>query len=836
MQQYLQIKARYLNEIVFFRLGDFYEMFFEDAIKAAPLLEVALTKRQSTPMCGVPHHALNGYVAKLLKAGISVALAEQLEDPKKTKGMVKRDVVRVITPGTILEDELLSSKVNNFLLALGMRNTDQNHWAVAVADVSTGRQWIGDVKNDLHWSRLKSQLAVLNPSEVLLVGETTQKLAKFLSFRAVTRLEPKPPQSLNYCDQVKLALENYLKRNQSNFSGSLGRAEPLPAQSSGVMLLDESAVWHLELVESSDPLRNGPTLLSVIDQTRTPLGSRQLRWWLLHPSNQKSEIQMRQNQVEALVEDSPARTSIREALKDVSDVERIMVRSHAGTVSPRECAALRHTLQMIPSLEKKCDAINAGNVTHPFSEIKNALVVPEELNHLLTTQLSEDPPAKLTDGGIIREGTNRELDELRSLRRQGRKWIAEMEATEREKTKITNLKVGYNDVFGYFLEVSKSHLSKVPTDWIRKQTLTNAERFVTPSLKEQEEKILGAQEKILALEKKLFSDLVRKISTFSIPLSIMAQAIAHLDVVAGLSDVAVEKGYTRPEIFDSDVLRITKGRHPVIENQIGPDRFIPNDLDLGGDGKRISILTGPNMAGKSTYLRQTALIVILAQIGSFVPSASAQIGLVDRIFTRIGASDRLSQGQSTFMVEMNEVANLLLNATGKSLVVLDEVGRGTSTYDGVSIAWAVVDHLSQSKGPRTLFATHYFELTQLPNQIPTVMNMHATAKEWPGPDGRRQVVFLYQILPGPADRSYGIHVAEMAGIPDGCIRRARDILKQLESGNHQLSIQEREKNGQPQLDLFSRHPVIDDLQNLRVEEMTPLEALNKLADLKKRAD
>ena len=473
-----------------------------------------------------------------------------------------------------------------------------------------------------------------------------------------------------------------------------------------------------------------------------------------------------------------------------------------------------------------------------FKSLLDELVVPNELMTLMQTHLVAEPPAKLNEGGIIREGISPELDELRAIKRKGRKWIAEMEAEEKAKTNITTLKVGYNDVFGYYLEVSKSHLSKVPTDWIRKQTLTNAERYITPGLKEQEEKILGAQEKIFEIELKLFRTLVQKVAQFSGVLSKVANGLAQLDALLSLSKVAVQQGYTRPRLQEGDVLQIKGGRHPVIEKNLGRDKFIPNDLQLGEEGIRISILTGPNMAGKSTYLRQTALIVIMAQMGSFVPADQATIGLVDRIFTRIGASDRLTQGQSTFMVEMNEVATLLLNSTPKSLVVLDEVGRGTSTYDGVSIAWAVVDYLAkmtEKGGPRTLFATHYFELTQLENTLPGVANAHATAKEWPGPDGRRQVVFLYQIQSGPADQSYGIHVAEMAGIPDECIVRAREILKTLETGNHQLSSGKSKKPSPPQLDLFGDHPVVEELKQLRIEELTPLEALNKLAQLKKKA-
>lgn len=862
MRQYLQIKSRYPDDVLFFRLGDFYEMFYDDAQKAAPVLEVALTKRQNTPMCGVPHHAVTGYIAKLLKAGLSVAVAEQLEDPKKTKGMVKRDVIRVITPGTVVEDELLTSKDNNFLVALSMKKIDQRgsgRWAIAAADVSTGRQWTGGVDYDLTWNQLRAQLASLHPSEILLLGEETQKLFSELAFDAVLRYEPPAA-------DPAASLKSYLERRNPNKLLSLEPAQPLPVEGTDHLFLDESAVRHLELVDGT------PSLLSVLDRTRTPLGSRLLRWWILHPSTNLDVIRSRHDQLQEFIDHPLELGDLRDALKEVSDLERITVRAQAGSASPRDMGALRHSLGRLPDLRACLGQMSRPAESDAFRALSSELTAPPGLLDETLSFLSDSLPARISDGGVIRDGVNEELDELRNVRRHGKKWIAQMEAAEKAKTGITNLKVGYNDVFGYFLEVSKSHLPKVPPEWIRRQTLANAERFITPALKEQEEKILGAQGRIDQMEAEIFSDVVKRTAAAAPALFGISRSVARLDVIAALADVAVEKGYRRPRLTDTDELFIRGGRHPVIEQQIGRDRFIPNDLLLGGDGKRLSIITGPNMAGKSTYLRQNALIIIMAQAGSFVPAEEAVIGLVDKIYTRIGASDRLAQGQSTFMVEMTEVAALLQNSTPRSFLVLDEVGRGTSTYDGISIAWAVVDYLSRppdtdrhsgrsreaaeirnlesldpgvrrddeappfTGGSRTLFATHYFELTQLGDMLPSVGNAHATAKEWPGPDGRRQVVFLYQIKPGPADRSYGIHVAEMAGLPEDCIDRAREILKQLEAGSHHISEPGRKKNASAQLEMFEAHPVIDELNQLHVESLTPLEALNKLAELKKKVE
>jgi len=862
MQQYLRLKEKHPGEVLFFRLGDFYEMFFEDAVKASPILEVVLTKRQSTPMCGVPYHAVTGYISKLLKAGLSVAIAEQLEDPAKTKGMVKRDVVRVITPGTIVEDELLPSKANNFLVAIaafGNAKKNEGHWTLCAADISTGKQWIGELETDFQWNVLKGQLAALNPSEILLVGESSQVLQSVINPNVSHRIEPVPPGAEAFSARAVQAVKLFLENHHSAALSGLSAPQALPLEAAGFMFLDQTAIRHLELVESSDPAGGDLTLLSVIDETITPLGSRLLRWILLHPSTNVSVINSRLDNVESFFEEGQVREEIRLALKEIPDIERIIVRAEAGSVTPRELAALRSSFKKIPEIKallERLDGAPALTLPRKAGEEKvwGDLNVPPELKDILNKQLSDEPPSKVADGGVIREGFNGELDELRGLRRSGKKWIAEMESAERANTGITNLKVGYNDIYGYFLEVSKSHLGKVPADWIRKQTLTNGERFITPALKEQEEKILGAESRILALETELFGKLVKRVAGFASDIAKTADALAQIDVFSALAEAAELLGYTRPELNESNLLEIKGGRHPVVENQIRRDRFIPNDLRLGEE-KFIAIITGPNMAGKSTYLRQNALIVILAQMGSFVPAEKAVIGIVDRIFTRIGASDRLAQGQSTFMVEMQEVATLILNSTPRSLLILDEVGRGTSTYDGMSIAWSVIEHLSGRRGqvltldmnvqcqdltpsssfsPRTLFATHFFELTQLADDLPGVMNAHATAKEWLGPDGKKQVVFLYQILPGPADRSYGIHVGEMAGLPSEVVDRAREILAQMEGGSHKFSRRSKGSEVSPQLDLFSSHQVLEELKNLDVDALTPREALNKLAELKEK--
>ena len=836
MQQYLGLKSRYAEEILFFRLGDFYEMFFDDAAAAAPIMEVALTQRQGIPMCGIPYHAMTGYLAKLIRAGKSVAIAEQMEDPKKTKGMVKRDVVRVVTPGTLVEDELLPSRANNFLVSIAATGARGGvvRWALAAADVSTGRQWLGECADDIQLNSLKSHLAALSPSEILLVGETAAALPGLNAGRAVTRLEPVPPVAGDLMWQASESIRRYLERDHARALKSLRPAEPLPSAANGVMFLDETAIRHLELVAPADASRPGPTLLSVLDRCVTAVGSRLLRWWVLHPSLDAAMIRGRQDQVETLTEESVVRSELRTLLNGAADVERISVRSQAGTASPRDLAALRDVLSRLPSVHEVFGRLADRAAIERFAPALSKLKSPDELTAGLAQELSDEPPARLIDGGVIRDGVDGELDELRGLRRNSKKWIAQLEASERERTGIGSLKIGYNDVFGYYLEVSRANVSKVPADWIRKQTLANAERYITPALKEQEEKILGAEERIGAIESRLFAELVLRVAAHGPSLARIAEALAHIDVIASLAESAVENGYVRPKILETVEFRVKGARHPVVERQLGRDRFIANDLILGPEKDRIAIITGPNMAGKSTYLRQTALIVILAQMGAFVPAQSAEIGIVDKIFTRIGASDRLSQGQSTFMVEMQEVATLLANATERSFLVLDEVGRGTSTYDGVSIAWAVVEHLSRIASPRTLFATHYFELTQLEGRLPGVFNAQATAKEWPGPDGRRQVVFLYQILRGAADRSYGIHVAEMAGLPSACIDRARDILKELESGNHRIDKAPSAKTHQ--LELFGGHPVIDDLRAIDVDSLTPIQALNALAGLKERLE
>ena len=555
MQQYLEIKDRYPNEIVFFRLGDFYEMFFEDAIQAAPILEVALTKRQTTPMCGVPHHSSSGYMAKLLKAGRSVALAEQLEDPKKTKGMVKRDVVRVLTPGTVIEDELLPSKANNFLVAVSIRQKstkEPGSWAVAAADVSTGRQWQGSFEADTHWNQLKAQLASLNPSEVLLVGEQTQAIAPLLFLKGITRFEPNPGTGASLMESTTAALHQFLNRNQNGSEKKLLDPEPLPVGTKQYLFLDESAIRHLELVESADPGKNGPTLFRVLDRTSTALGSRLLRWSILHPLTETQKINSRLSQVGNLLDAEQIREEISSVLVEIADVERILSRTQSGQVSPRDLAGLRHSLKQAPLLIKALKKLQSDTLQNQFENECVDCLPPNDLIDMLDNQLADNPPMKITDGGVIKDGFHAPLDELRMLKKAGRKWIAEMEASEKEKTKITTLKVGYNDVFGYYLEVSKSHLAKVPEDWIRKQTLANAERFITPALKDQEEKILGAQEKIEAMEADLFSDLVQQVSAYAVTISKIAGAIAHIDFINSLAHVSAENQFVRPTIVDGD--------------------------------------------------------------------------------------------------------------------------------------------------------------------------------------------------------------------------------------------------------------------------------------------
>jgi DNA mismatch repair protein MutS len=853
MQQYQDIRARYPGMILFFRLGDFYEMFGEDAQKASRILEVVLTQRQGIPMCGVPHHAINAYLKKLIKAGEKVAICEQLEDPAAARGIVKRDVVRVITPGTILEENLLEAKQNNYLLALFPADR-LDRFGLAFVDISTGEFGATELAAD----KLEHELFRLAPGEIVVpsscedrrfiasfeqrAGVTASTLEDWLfSFQeAETRIcgafgvqSLKPfgleghPLAAAACGGI-LA---YLEKTQIGQMPALGNIRCYSLDD--YLILDDIAIRNLELMEGLSSHSKENSLLEAIDLTLTPMGARLLRQWLLRPLLSVEKITERQQAVGHFVDEGLVRRGIRDLLKAVADLERILSRVASGAAGPRELAALKASLALIPQLRQLMSGSDGSIVTPPagIAALAARLLPPGEVVQTINAAIQDEPPATLKEGGVIRPGFNAELDELRTISRDAKTLISQMEAKERQRTGISTLKIAYTSVFGYFLEITKANLHNVPPEYIRKQTLANGERFITAELKAFEEKILSADEKILRLELELFRQTLAKILEQAKPVQELSAAIAELDVFCSFAEVAVNGNYRRPQVDDSFVLSLKDGRHPVIERKIKSGTFVANDTFLDGEGDQLVLLTGPNMAGKSTYLRQVALIVVLAQMGSFVPCAEARIGIIDRIFTRIGAGDNLAAGESTFMVEMHETSNILNQFTSRSLIILDEVGRGTSTYDGISIAWAAVEFLARKKdgavGPKVLFATHYFELTDLEGKLPGVKNSNVAVKEWQG-----DVVFLHKIVPGAADRSYGIHVAQLAGLPKDLVQRAHEILFALERKAPSTPAQ----TPADQLDFFAspQPEILIELDSLNVNAMTPLEALGLLAKWKEK--
>jgi DNA mismatch repair protein MutS len=845
-RQYRGLKERYPDALLFFRLGDFYELFGDDARRAAPVLELVLTQRQGVPMCGLPHHALAGYLSRILKRGWRAAIAEQTEDPALTKGMVNREVVRLVTPGTVIEEELLAAKDNNFLLSLWpVTERRRVFCGFAAFDMSTGDLLYGVVEDGAGSSdRLLGEIARLAPKEILWPAGTVPPAVD----RPVTPLDGAAFHSASARRAVESLLDGarleglglsdnhpalpalgavlaYIEKTQP--SAREGVKPPRPHPVGDYLLLDERALARLDLLpDPSRPSIDGrpACLWEVLDHTATPMGGRRLKWWLLHPLLDLPTIHARQDRVEFLVRESAQRRELARLLGDMADMERILSRLTAGGATGRDMNALRRTLRRLPEVSALFDGAGDWAGEPPLAPLIRALNVPADLTDLLARALADDPPFKLSEGGVIRDGFSSDLDELRGFAKNGRAWISALETEERARTGIGSLKIGYTSVFGYYLEVSRANLAKVPAAWIRKQTLANAERYVTPELKAQEDKILGADEKSRALEAELFTQLRRDVLRHAPALRSAAEALAELDALASLAEAATRGRWTRPVVNEGLDLRLEKARHPVVERALDSAGapFVPNDARM--DDARVLLITGPNMGGKSTYLRQTALAVILAQMGSFVPAESAEIGRVDRIFTRIGAGDNLAAGASTFLVEMQEVATILRHATERSLVILDEVGRGTSTYDGVAVAGAVIEHLLGrfERPPRTLFATHYFELTALAERFPALRNFHASVREWTRPDGKTELVFLHQIDPGPADRSYGVHVAQMAGLPADCVARARRILADLESGRPASSAPSA---GPRQRELIEAHPIVREIEGLTPDGLTPLEAL-----------
>ncbi len=857
MRQYQEIKARHAHSILFFRLGDFYEMFGLDAQEASGILGLVLTQRQGVPMCGVPFHNASNHIARLLRAGRKVAIAEQLEAPSKNTKLVARDVVRVVTPGTIVEDELLDPAATNFLIAI---ENDLVGWGAACLDISTGESWAVQTLNDRDHRKLCDLLARMRPAEVLVSADVASAswLRAVLPAKAcLTVRERVQRQALpswsespvwrNHHLALAAALSARRYVDEAKFR-LCDLPEPLYREAGAVMQLDETAIRTLELIEASSGDKRH-TLWGLLDQSRTPMGSRKLKAWLLHPSTDLREIEHRQNCVEDLVDKPESRQSLGRLLQEIADLPRITSRLATRAASPRDLGALRRSLERLPQLEAWLDetAFSSGlaDLSDNLRETARSL---EALGAKLVSALVADPPLKLSDGGLFQPGYHEGLDELRRLKTGSDQVLSELEERERKATGLSSLKAAYNSVFGYYIEISKAQSAKAPSSYTRKQTLTNAERYITPELKELETRILTAEEKMLRLESSLFCDLRDEAIGFHAPLLRLSEILSELDGFQSLASVAAMHDFVKPKVDLSYDLEIADGRHPVLAALLPSGSFVPNSLTLNARDPQILILTGPNMAGKSTYLRQNALIALLAQIGSFVPAQSARIGIVDKILTRIGAQDALASGDSTFMVEMKETSHILRSATSRSLVVLDEVGRGTSTFDGISIAWAVLEHLhsayeqsaSGPRGPRTLFATHYFELTELAKSLAGVVNGNVEVKEWTSAEGRSEVIFLHKIGSGPADRSYGIHVASLAGLPAQLIARAQQILVGLENeSGHRLRrldgrVVQDEASVSDELPMFEENPVLRMLRLINPDTLTPLEALQALNTMKKQ--
>ena len=869
MQHYLKTKEEYPGCILFYRLGDFYEMFFEDAKVVSKELELTLTGRacgleERAPMCGVPFHAADTYINRLVQKGYKVAICEQMEDPSTAKGIVKREVIRIATPGTNIDMQSLDETKNNYIMCVVY---SVEKYGIAIADVTTGDFFVTEVDSE---RKLLDELNKFSPSEIIcneafyMSGIDVNDMRERLRI-AVTALDSwyfgddlaketllahfkiHTLEGLGLADYdcgvvASGALLKYLYETQKNTLSNILAIHPYSIGK--YMIIDSSSRRNLELVETLREKQKRGSLLWVLDKTRTAMGARLLRSYVEQPLIDKTEILKRQDFITTLNKNEIMREELREYLNPIYDLERLITRITYQTANPRDLIAFRNSLEMLPAIAMLLSDLSGELV----NEIRGEFDDLRDLYQLLCDSIQEEPPISSRDGDIIKDGYNEEVDRLRRAKTEGKSWLAQLEAEEREKTGIKNLRIKYNKVFGYYLEVTNSFKDMVPDYYVRKQTLTGAERYITPELKELEDTILGSEDRLTSLEYELFKAVRDHIGDNVSRIQRTAKAIAQIDVFASLALVASRNNYCKPKINESGILDIKNGRHPVVEQMITNDLFIENDTYLDNHNNRIAIITGPNMAGKSTYMRQTALIVLMAQIGSFVPAASANIGIVDRIFTRVGASDDLASGQSTFMVEMNEVANILRNATSNSLLILDEIGRGTSTFDGLSIAWAVVEHISNTKliGAKTLFATHYHELTELEGKLNGVNNYCIAVKE-KGDD----IVFLRKIVKGGADKSYGIQVAKLAGLPDTVIERAKEIVNELIANDitevvRNISVEttskKRKKEYLDEVDLsqmslfdtISDDNIIDELRNVDIGNMTPLDALNKLYELQNK--
>ena len=867
MEQYMEIKNQYKDCILFYRLGDFYEMFFEDAITCSKELEITLTgkncgQEERAPMCGVPYHAVDAYLNKLISRGYKVAICEQVEDPKSAKGIVKRDVIRIVTPGTNLNTQALDETKNNYLMSIIYTT---NAYGVSTVDITTGDYYVTEVDTD---RKLLDEINKFAPTEIIcndsfyVSGIDIEDLRNRLGI-SVSSVEPWYFDD-DLCirclkDHFKVAslsglglddytigviaagsVMQYLYETQKNSLMHLTKLTPYVT--SKFMLLDSSTRRNLELVETLREKQKRGSLLWVLDKTKTAMGARLLRNFMEQPLIEKEQIEYRLDAIEELNENVITREEIREYLNPIYDLERLISKVSYKSANPRDLIAFKASLSMLPHIKFLLQSFHSNNL----AEIYDTLDPLEDICELIETSIIEDAPLTVREGGLIKDGYFEEVDVLRRAKTEGKDWLADLESREKEATNIKNLKVKYNKVFGYYLEVTNSYKEQVPSHWVRKQTLANAERYTTDELKKLEDIILGAEDKLFNLEYNLFCEIRDKIALEIRRIQTSAKAIAAIDAYASLALVAERNNFVRPVINTDGVIDIKDGRHPVVEKMITNDLFVANDTYLNNHEKRVSIITGPNMAGKSTYMRQSALIVLMAQIGSFVPAKSANIGIVDRIFTRVGASDDLASGQSTFMVEMTEVANILRNATKNSLLILDEIGRGTSTFDGLSIAWAVVEHISNPRllGAKTLFATHYHELTELEGKLDSVNNYCIAVKEQ-GED----IVFLRKIVPGGADKSYGIQVAKLAGVPETVLNRARELADELSDNDiiikaKDISVpkpQSKVAEDAFQLSIFdtmqsnhSSEDIISEIRELNLSSITPIDALNKLYQIQKK--
>lgn len=868
MQHYLKTHEEYKDCILFYRLGDFYEMFFDDAKVVSKELELTLTGKscgaeERAPMCGIPYHAAETYLTRLVKKGYKVAICEQVEDPKLAKGMVKREVTRVVTPGTTLNAQALDETKNNYIMCIAYIG---DHYGISSADITTGDYYVTEVDSE---RKLLDEVNKYQPTEIICneafyisgididdmknrMGIVIYSLDAWYFSDETAQMTLKDHFKVRDLEGLGLAdydsgvvaagaLLKYLYETQKTTLSNLVAIHPYTTGK--FMIIDSSTRRNLELVETLREKQKRGSLLWVLDKTRTAMGARTLRSFVEQPLIERTEIEERYDAIDEFNTNAITREEIREYLNPVYDLERLITRVTYQTANPRDLIAFRNSIHMLPPIKTLMSDFQSPLLKRLYEQLDTL----DELYELIERSITEEPPLTLHDGGILKEGYNEEVDRLRKAKTDGKSWLADLEAKEREKTGIKNLKIKYNKVFGYYLEVTNSFKDLVPDYFTRKQTLANAERFITPELKELEDVILGAEDKLIVLEYELFREVRQKVADEVVRIQKTAKAVAQIDVFASLATVAEQNNYCRPKLNEKGLIDIKDGRHPVVERMIQNEMFVANDTYLDNGSNRVSIITGPNMAGKSTYMRQSALIVLMAQIGSFVPAKSAKIGIVDRIFTRVGASDDLASGQSTFMVEMSEVANILRNATSNSLLILDEIGRGTSTFDGLSIAWAVVEHISNPRllGAKTLFATHYHELTELEGKLNSINNYCIAVKE-KGDD----IVFLRKIVKGGADKSYGIQVAKLAGVPDNVIERAKEIVEELSNNDiteivQNISAEGSSKRSKPKLDevdleqislldTMDNDTILNELKELDLGQMTPIEAMNKLYELQNK--